>query len=257
MTGILLSSRLDFGRSHRICVGMLAILLAAFSVVPGAISAANAQSDSPTDRRIHVGGDATVTRMPDRASVRFGVVSTAERPEEARSTNASASEKALRAIRELGVPERSIRLERLQLRPDYRYTPEGGREQIGYEVERMVAVQLDSLELLPTLVARIVEQGANRLEQVQYELTEREEARNEALQQAVRDARDRARHMAEAAGVSVGSVIRLGEQQVDVPRPVFQAEAMRAAAQDEGSPEAYAAGEIEITARVDAVFAIE
>lgn len=207
--------------------------------------------------RIRVQGESVVRRMPDRAAVRFGVVSEAETPGEARSANAEAAERALEAVRGMGVPEESIRLERLQLRPSYRYTPEGGREQIGYEVERMVAVEVDSLDLLPTLVARVVQEGANRLEQVQYELSDREEARNTALRGAVEDARERARHMAEAAGVTVGRVLRLTEQQVDVPQPVFRAEAMQAAGAAEPRPEAFAAGEIEIEARVEAVFALE
>lgn len=219
--------------------------------------AAAQEIEHERDRSIRVQGEATVRRAPDRASVRFGVVTEAEVPEEARSANAEAAERALEAVRSLGVPDGSIRLERLQLRPNYRFTPDGGREQTGYEVERMVAVQLDSLDLLPTLVARVVQEGANRLEQVQYDLAHREEARNTALRHAVEDARERARHMAEAAGERIGSVLRLTEQQVAVPQPMFRVEAMDAAGSSGPRPEAYAAGEIEIEARVEAVFALE
>lgn len=254
-------SNREFVSDRRPSAGGTGLVLAAclsFALLLCTFPPATAQErEDDRGRIIRVQGEATVRRAPDRASVRFGVVTEATEAEEARAANADAAERALEAVRALGVPEGSIRLERLQLRPNYRYTPDGGREQTGYAVERMAVVQLDSLALLPELVARVVQQGANRLEQVRYELSTRDEARNTALELAVEDARERAGYMARAAGVRVGSVLRLTEQQVAVPEPMFRVEAMDAAGSSGARPEAYAAGEIEIEARVEAVFALE
>ena len=213
-----------------------------------------------SERMVSVTGEGEVRVEPDEATVRFGVVTQDENPEEARRRNAEASSRAMNAVRELGIPEGHIRMEMLRLEPMYEYDEQRStREIVGYEAIRMVVVELDDLEKLPTLVARVVQQGANRLEGIVYGLQERSQARNEALQEAVRDARTKAELMAETLDEQIGQVLRIEEQNIDFPRPVMQASARAfEKAEDAAAPEpdAYAAGEIEVTANVHVSFAL-
>lgn len=206
-------------------------------------------------RTINVSGEATVRVEPDMGIVRFGVVTHAEDPEEAREQNAEASREALNAVRELGVDERRIRMEVLRLQPRRVYNREQRRyEEEGFEAIRIVVVELDDLEQLPVVVAEVVQRGANRLEQVRYDLRDRNAPRNEALRDALTNARDKARLMAETLDVELGPVRQIREQQLDFPRPMVRMDTAMAAEAAGPEPEAFAAGEIEVRATVQVVF---
>jgi uncharacterized protein YggE len=241
---------------------LLSLVLAAVGFIP-LVACAQAQhsaSDDPT-RIVTVRGEGTVTVEPDVALVRFGVVAEAETAEAARAKNAEASKNAMNAVRALDVPEERIRMEQLQLRLRREYNRETRRqEEKGYEASRQVVVELDSLERLPALITRVVQQGANRLDGVQYDVSNRDAIRNDALRAAAQSAREKAQLLVETLGATLGPVQRIDEQNFDFPRPYarMEATAMKASA-DQAAPEpdAFAAGEIEVSATVQAAFQIE
>ncbi len=232
------------------CVLVLSVLLPAQAQDPMMQS---------KERTVSVSGEGVVRAVPDQATVRFGVVTRAEDPEEARRLNAAAAREAMNAVRALGVDERKMRLETLSLQPAREYNPQTRRyDEVGFEAARQVVVELDDLEKLPTLVADIVQRGANRLDGVAYELKDRDQARDEALRKALTNARDKARLMAATLDVKLGPVLTIAEQSFDFPRPVLRMEAAMAVSKDASpEPEAYAAGEIEVRAVVQVVFALQ
>ena len=240
---------------HRIL--MVALALGALLVLP-----AQAQNIimPPPQRTISVSGEGIVRVEPDQAIVRFGVVSRSQDPEEARSLNAEAAKNAMNVVRALGIEERKMRLETLTLQPAREYDPDTRRyKEIGFEATRIVVVEVENLDDLPTLIARIVQQGANRLDGVTYELDNRDAARNEALVKALTDAREKATLMASTLDVTLGPVQTINEQSFNFPRPMLQmARGEMAMSKDAmPEPEAYAAGEIEVTATVQVVFTLE
>ncbi len=218
-----------------------------------------AQPDTPaSDRTVRVSGEATVTAAPDQATVRFGIVSKAETAEAARQQNAQAAKSALNAVRKLGIPEEKMRMMSLRLQPRREYNPQTKRhEEKGYEATRQVVAELNELEQLPRLVARVVQQGANRLDGISYELSDRAATRNEALRRAAQNARDKARLLATSLDAALGPVQQITEEDFgfDKPQPRVQmAYAKSADAEAAPEPDAYAAGEIEVTARVQVIF---
>lgn len=234
-------------------------LLLAIGLGTGMGQAAHAQAanDTTAPRTVRVTGEGSVTAEPDRAVVRFGVVTQAEEAEAAREQNATASAEAMNTVRELGIPERQIQMETLRLQPQREYNREERRyEENGFEAIRQVVVELDSLDLLPTLVTRVVQRGANRLDGVHYDLQDRDAVRNEALREAASSAREKATLLAEALNARLGTVRQISEQSFDFPRPQARAFQAEAATADAAAPEpdAYAAGEIEVTANVQVVF---
>jgi hypothetical protein len=235
--------------SLALCVGLLL-------AVPG-----RAQDDSSIERVVRVSGEGTVRAAPDRATVRFGVVSRAETAEAARSQNAAAARSAMNAVRELGLAEEKIRMETLRLQPRREYDPETQtREERGYEATRQVVVELEALEQLPRLVTRVVQRGANRLEGIDYGLQDRTAARNDALRQAAQDAREKAQLLAESLGAALGPVRQIDEQSFGFNPPTPRVEMQFAKSRGEDAapePDAYAAGEIEVNATVQVTFSLQ
>lgn len=230
---------------------VLALLIAA------PVRAQNADYDM-AKRQVSVSGEGTITVEPDRATVRFGIVTRAERAELARQQNADSAAAAMNAVRGLDIPEEKIKMEGLQLQPWREYNPKTRQyDEKGFEATRRVSVVLDDLEQLPTLVARVVQQGANRLQGINYELQDRESVRNDALREAAENARDKARLLAETLGARLGPVRMINEQSFSMPpMRVRSAEMTAMAAKTDAQPEpdAYAAGEMEVTASVQVSF---
>lgn len=228
------------------------LLLSALTLV----SMAHAQDTADTPRTISVSGEGTVSVEPDQATVRFGVVTQDDDAEVAREENAEVASRAMNTIRDLGIAERKIRMETLRLQPRREYNRETrSYDERGYEAVRQVVVEVDDLELLPTLVARIVQQGANRLDGISYGVADREAVRSEALAEAAQQAQAKAQLLAQTLGAQVGPPRQISEQSFDFPRPSFRVEAAAMAKSDAApEPDAYAAGEIEVTASVQVTF---
>ena len=205
-------------------------------------------------------GEATADAVPDQATIRFGIVTRAEDPEEARRLNAEAARRAMNEVRALVPDERKIRLESLRLQPAREYDPDTRRYiDLGFEAIRDVVVEVEDLDELPTIVARIVQQGANRLHSVTYELENQDMVLNLALERALLNAREKASLMANTLGAGLGRVLQIEEQPGSTPGPVVRQammETMAASKVADPEPEAYAAGELEVRAVVEVVFAL-
>lgn len=222
----------------------------------GSVGFAVAQeAPAPT---VSVSGNGTATAEPDQAIVRFGVVTRAETAQGARSQNATAAKTAMNAVRAVDIPDEKMRMESLRLQPRREYDQETrSYEEKGYEATRQVVVELDSLAVLPQLVADVVQGGANRLNGIDYQLRDRSAVRNEALREAAQTSREKAQLLAETLGAELGDVRTINEQSYDFGRPRPRAAVMemaRAGDAAQAEPEAYAAGEIEVSAQVQVTF---
>jgi len=224
------------------------------------VGCAHAQEATDPPRTVSVTGESSVSVAPDQATVRFGIVSRAETAEAARRRNAEAAKNAMNAVRALDVPDEKMRMESLRLQPRREYNPETREhEDKGYEATRQVVVELSDLEQLPRLVTEVVQQGANRVDGISYGLSDRSSVRNEALQKAARNAREKADLLAVTLEATLGPVQQIQEQSFGFDQPTPRVE-MRLAksARDDAAPEpdAYAAGEIEVSATVQVTFAL-
>lgn len=220
-----------------------------------------AAQENTTSRTVTVSGEGTIEAIPDKATVRFGIATRHEDPEEARKQNAAASRETMHAVRELGVDERKLRLATLRLQPVREYNPETRRpEDKGYEALRELVVEVEDLDVLPALIAEVVQKGANRLNGVTYGLKDSEAVRDKALVEAVTRAKAKARLMAATLDAELGHVLTINEQSFSMPVPMVRmadSNMMMAKAEAAPEPEAYAAGEMEVQAIVQVTFLLK
>ncbi len=219
---------------------------------------AAAQDTAVGTRTVKVIGRGVVRAQPDMATVRFGIVTIDRDPEEARGQNARASAEAMNSVRGLGIDEKGIKLDVLRIEPFREYDSESRRYvDKGFQAIRQVSVRLKDIEVLPALIAEVVQKGANRIDGIVYGILERDAYEQEALKSALENAKVRASLMVQTLEAELGLVLQISEQGVQVPMPQVRFEtAMASAKADAPEPEAYASGEIEITATVTVVFEI-
>jgi uncharacterized protein YggE len=195
-----------------------------------------------------VTGSADVLAVPDEAVVRLGILKQAPVAQTAQEQANAAAQEILAAITKVGIAAKDIRTERLQLSPVYN-SRGSDQKVVSYNATNAISIRLDNLALTGSVIDAGLKAGANQLNGVQFRLRNELPSRQEALKEAVQDARGKAQAMADALHVGLIEVLEASESGVSVAPRVeslqFSARAAAASVETPVSP-----GEIEIHANV-------
>ncbi|MCS7207192.1 MAG: SIMPL domain-containing protein [Dehalococcoidia bacterium] len=212
-----------------------------------------------------VTGEGRLTLTPTVAHLSLGVEARADTVSAARDEAARALRRILDALKANGIAERDIQTRYFTIQPLYTYRERvlpGGERQgeqvlIGYQVSNLVSVKVRALDRIGTVIDDAVAAGGNlvRVQGIAFGVEDGEHRRAlaQAREAAVKDALDKARQMASAAGISLGKLISLSEAGGGVP--LAPLEAMRAATAPE-TPTPISPGELTVTVTVQALFAL-
>jgi uncharacterized protein YggE len=193
-------------------------------------------------------GEGVVQAVPDRAWITVTAESRASTPREAQQKNAQAMKPVQDRLRAAGVPDDAIKTTAYDLQPDWDYS-NNRRTLRGYVARNSIEVRIDGVDRVGELLDLVVNAGATSVENIRFDVKDRERLERDALRLAVGDARARATAAATGAGMTVGAIVRIDEQGVSTPPPIpFRRETLQAA--DVTAVPPIAAGAIEIRARV-------
>ena len=204
----------------------LAIGLCAF----GAVAGASAQQAAP-GRRIVVTGEGQVSVAPDIAQIRSGVVTRGKTVQSAAETNAKAMAAILAALTESGIAPKDVQTTQLSIQPEFSQ-PKPGEERrlVGYSVGNHVTVKIRQVDRLGGVLDRMIAAGATDVWNLEFLVSNPNEALLQARAAAIADARQKAETYARAAGVTVGRVYSIEEEPV-ASLPVRSRALAQAAAQ--------------------------
>jgi len=158
-----------------------------------------------SDRLLSVSGEGVVRLVPDSARVTLGVETRADTAREAQEQNAAAMNAVIDAVRRLGVDNKDIRTSSINLSAIQNYNEKSGPEVVGYRAANTVVVTCKP-GTVGQLIDRATAAGSNTVSGIQFVVSDPEEATQEALKLAVRNARARADVLAAAAGVRIAGV---------------------------------------------------
>ena len=209
------------------------------------VAASAQQPAPPRDQPVVVtSGDGVVQAVPDRAWMSVTAESRAASPRDAQRKNAEAMKPVQDRLRAAGISEDAIKTTVYDLQPDWDYS-NNRRVLRGYVARNSIEVRIDNIDRVGELVDMVVAAGATGVDNIRFDLKDRERVEREALRLAVADARARASAAAAGAGLSVDRVLRIDEQGVSSPppRPLFREAAAQAAPPIE-------AGQMEVRAHV-------
>lgn len=209
-------------------------------------SAAFAQND---ESGIVATGQAEIKAAPDVAYVTLAVVTQAAQAAEAARENATATTKVINAIVSSGVPRENIQTTGYSVSAvmDYKVSPP---TTVGYSVTNQVQVKLTDLTKVGALIDTAISAGANSVQGVRFTIENETRLRQQALVQAIQNARQKATAMADALGVKLGRVTSAVESGGISPPPVMYA------ARAEGAETPILPGEVTVTASVTLNYAI-
>jgi len=236
------------------------ILLAAAIAALSISHFARADDDAPSPR-INVTGVGTVDVAPDMAVLQLTVTREAETARAALDANSAAMGDVLSAMQAQGIAERDLQTSNFSIQPKYVYPKprsSGERQQpqiVGYTVRNSLTVRVRDIKRVGAILDKSVTLGVNEGGNITFTNADLSPTMTEARTQAVKDAFDKAKTLADAAGVKTGNILEMSEQYSN-PRPIPMARAEMAMARSAGSVP-MATGENSYKVTVNVSFAIE
>lgn len=194
--------------------------------------AAQAEDEGAAERTLSVSGSGAVEATPDQAVVTVGVQTEDEEAGPAMSENAEQMQAVVEALQALEIAEEDIQTQRVRLDPFYEQGEPrtgGAQELAGFRATNLVRVTLRDVEMVGEALDAAVQAGANRVEGIEFVVSDPAEALTEAREAAWENAEAKAEQLAELAGVTLGPVLTLNES-TQGPVPVARGFAVEEAA---------------------------
>jgi hypothetical protein len=177
------------------------------------------------DRTVSTTGVAIVRSAPDEALVTLGVRADAASADEAMDANADQMSSVIGALLDAGLSEDQLATATLNLYPRW---GTDGEEVIGFTAENQVTVTVHDLERVGTIIDLAVDAGANLASGITFRMSGENPAADDALTEAVADARRKAELLAEAGGAQLGVVLTIAELTSSISPPIIYEESAAA-----------------------------
>jgi uncharacterized protein YggE len=190
---------------------------------------AQAESLKDTTSSISVVGEAVEEVAPDRATLRFAVVTERPTAAAAAADNARAVQEALAELKALGVADPEVQTQGVTLEAVNveERDPKGKPRttQRFYRAQNELTARIKPIDKAGEILGALIDKGVNRVVDVDYDFSDPAEKRDALRAAAMKDAERRARAYAEAAGLRLARVleIRPEERRGPEPRPYFRA----------------------------------
>jgi uncharacterized protein YggE len=215
--------------------------------------------DLNSQQGIWVSGEGEVTVTPDIATLWLGIEAKADTVAEAQSQAAEAMDAVMAALADNGVDENDIQTQYFSIYQDTRWDSVKDEEvEVGYEVTNMVTAKIREIDEIGPIIDAVAAAGRDytRISNISFSVDDPTPYYDEARQEAMADARDRAEQLAELAGVILGEPFYISEGvQASISRSAYY-EGVMAPAPVVEYPTSISPGEMELALTVQVAYAI-
>ncbi|MBB6610469.1 SIMPL domain-containing protein [Pontibacter sp. Tf4] len=208
---------------------------------------------------VNVNGVGEVRVQPDQVMLQMGVEVREKTLEQARKQADAKAAAIISYLKKQGVSEKDIQTSYMSIYPIYSNGEYGRTTPDAYTAQKTMTVLVRKLNRFDELMSGLYGAGVNRVEGVQFKVSDVEKYRAEARKKAVQDAKQKATALTGELGAKVGNVYSINES-TNGGRPVpMYAEAAMMKTMDSAGAEGptIAGGEVIITSNVSVSFVIE
>ncbi len=225
----------------------------------GAPAEGSTVSTSQPIDTITVTGTGKATVMPDEAVVSVAVENDADTAGAALDANSKQMQKVLDGLKAVGIKQDQIETSNVVVYPNRRYDQQTGQETlVGYRASNSVTVTMTDMTQVPVVYKAATEAGANNISGPSWQLSDDNQAVNQALAKAFENALSKAQALATAAGVKVGDVMVMNEGSSSTPPIIYGTREMAGAkAADSVTPPPMNPTNIDVTATVTATYRLQ
>ena len=160
--------------------------------------------------KIMVNGEAVVKVQPDQIIITFGIETWDKDIMLAKQKNNDIMQKALKVIKDTGIPDKDVQTDYLSVEPRYDENYEK-KDFIGYFIRNTFVVTLSNPEKVEELVSSVLQSGVNYIHGIDFQTTEFKKYREQARELALNAAKEKAEKMASALGQTIGDPLQISE----------------------------------------------
>lgn len=203
----------------------------------GPLQLAVSQVTTNKSSSFDVVGESEVTSAPDEARVSLGMRQTSSSVQIAQDQVNDVMNKLTSELKNMGIKSDDIKTTNYNVYPEYNYdSPE--RRITGYTVSTNIEVKIRDLTQVNNVIDKATALGANEVNGVSFTLSEdkEKEIKKQARQEAIEDAKTNAQELANLAGMKLGKVINVMENQPGTVYPVMMEKALVADGLGGGAP---------------------
>lgn len=231
---------------------ILPVLFIATAVFAQEHPAITAQMNS-----VYVGADGKCEAAPDTAQIQFNISVQDESSQAAFQRASKNVERVRQVLRTNGIEPKAATIGFLSVQPVYEWKPK--QRVIGYRVTTDVTLRLKDFSKVGPITQQLADANVSETQALSYTLENIDEAKNKAVEDAYRRARNSADTIARASGRILGELSYASVDTFENARPIMPrlARTMTALANTAAPPaptEEFTPQTVTVTAHVNALF---
>jgi uncharacterized protein YggE len=194
-----------------------------------------------SERTFSVDAEGEIISIPDIGRFTFSMLTEGgKNASDVQVENTDASNKVIEYLKAQGVAKEDIKSTGYYINPRYQYydcsqsygtsaeyyaagrpsvAPCPPPDIVGYTVQHTLSVKVRDLEKAGSLVGGVIENGANTVSELTFEVDDPAQAKQDAIEQAVIKAKAKARTTAKAGGFRIGKLVSISTSDGVVPMP--------------------------------------
>jgi hypothetical protein len=232
-------------------------VLSAILILPIGMLAQEHPSVTAQPNSVYVGADGKFEAAPDTAQIQMNVSVQDDSPQAAYQRASKDVDQVRQVLRANGLDTKLATVGFLSVQPIYEWKPK--QRVIGYRVTTDVTLKLKDFSKIGPITQQLAEANVSETQTLNYILENMDEAKNHAVEDAYRRARNSAETVARASGRALGDLSYASVDTFENPRIVMprMARAMAAAAPNAAPPaptEDFTPQTVTVSAHVNALF---
>jgi len=160
---------------------------------------------------ISIDASSTSTTAPDQATLVIGITNHADTAQEAQHANAEIASTITTNLHNLGITSEQIKTRNYNFHPTYNNQQKHENELTGYTVDNTVYVTLNDVTAVGNVIDTALSSGANKINSISFSIRNPSKLKEQALRQAIKDARTKADIIADALGKQIIGIQSVSE----------------------------------------------
>ncbi len=203
---------------------------------------------------INVSGEGKVKVTPDQVVITVSIETKGSKAAEVKTENDKKMDAIIKFIKKSNIAKEDFQTQRVSLNPNYDYD----KKKHSYIATQSLQILLKDLSKYDELMEGLVNEGINRIDNVEFKSSKMIQLQSEARKLAVKDAKGKADDFVSVLNQKVGKAFLISDNsQIYVPQPRLYAMKAMDMSMESAPRETLAIGEIEITANVSVSFILE
>ena len=212
-----------------VCAGfailVLFLVFAGFNQFVNAVNSYRNGGAINAYQTVSFSGEGKAKAAPDTAKIEIGLLTEGKDSISVQNENSSKMNSVIKFLKNQGIKDEDIKTNNYNLSPKYDYN-KGKSTLAGYILNQSLSVTIRDIAKVGDILDGAVSNGANQINSISMLVDKPEELKNKAREEAVKQAKEKAKFTSKTAGFRLGRIIGFNENSAGEPPMFYEAMGM-------------------------------